>query len=350
MTTTDNFIETISSRYTQMRSDTSEQLSIGQHRLLDEYAANMTQIEEMQDRHLAMIEPIVRGLTNLPQHVIINDIKYNDSDPLEVSLSVLPEASMALLLLECPALPFVFDHNNVPRDPDAEKSNEAIYSGLMVSTNPSMVQWQANVGGQLVNISCKADNVTLDCWNNPIETGSPVATVQAGDVGGSKTWSLAGKLGSDTWVQPLNAAAMAKLDNARHWKENAVVLKEIRAKFNERIAGVPALQGAQVKVVVNALFTWAINGEALPSKEDFSAWAPPRGNVLVMHSAQDWTNLLTDTASESEFSNSAQAKIHIWSERLPNIWRFTDEAGIAVLCDAMADARKHLTANQSLVM
>lgn len=350
MTTTDNFIETVSSRYTQMRSETSEQLSVGQHRLLDEYAARTKQIEEMHERHLAMIEPIVRELANLPQHVILNDIQYNDSNPLEVSLSVLPGASLALLLLECPALPFVFDHNNVPRDPDAQKSNEAIYSGLMVSTNPSMVQWQANVGGQLVNISCKADNVVLDCWKNPIETGSPVATVHAGDVGGSQTWSLAGKLGSDTWVQPLNAAAMAKLDSAKHWRQNATQLKEARDTFNERLLGMPALQGAQVKIVVNALFTWAVNGEPLPVKDDFSAWTPPRGNVLVMHSAQDWTNLLKDTAPESEFSNSAQAKIHMLSERLPNIWRFTDEAGIALLCDAMVDARKHLQANQSLVM
>lgn len=344
MSSTNTFVQKFVSSHARNRQTLVKNLASEQHRLLHEYAEEERFLDASEERYLAFIEPILTRLEGLPDAVVIESINEVYESNAEVLLSAGPGVSISSLFLDYPAIPFSLSHNGSEVDP---VKGEPVYSGLMVSTNPSKLHWQTMLGEQIVNVALTTQSLALDRWNNPTETGAPVASISVGDTGGD-AWRSIGRKGAEYWVQPSNAQALALLDSAKSWRNNAALSAELREQFNERLAGIPTLQSAQAKIVVNALFAWSLGNEALPSKDDFSAWTPPRGNVVAMNSPQDWVALVADKPAAEKFANSAQEKIHTWSGRLPNIWRFVDEAGVATLCDAMAETRTRLVAGQSL--
>lgn len=342
MSATNTFVQKFASSHARNRQTLVNNLASEQHRLLQQYAEEERFLDASEERYLAFIEPILTGLAGLPETVVIESINEVYESNAEVLLSAGPGVSISSLLLDYPAIPFSLSRNGSEVDP---VKGEPVYSGLMVSTNPSKLHWQTVLGEQIVNVALTVQSLALDRWNNPAATGAPVASISVGDTGGD-AWHSIGRKGAEHWVQPSNSQALALLDAAKSWRKTAALSTELREQFNERLAGIPTLQSAQAKIVVNALFAWSLGNEELPSKDDFAVWTAPRGNVVAMNSPQDWVDLVADKPTTETFANSAQEKIHNWSGRLPNIWRFVDEAGIATLCDAMVATRTRLVADQ----
>lgn len=348
MSAINTFVQKFSSDYAAKRIEISSSLALEKERILDEYSQKINHVAALEERYTALVAPLVGGLSAFPDNVVINQITFNENATPNVDITVKPGVSMASLLMDYPAIPFVIGANGALTKPSVDTDDEVVFSGILVSTKMQLAQWQTTLNGQQVNITCKMNGLTQDVWNNPANTGAPVVTMQVGDIGGSTAWRSLTSDGVEYWAQPASPVALDNLYSAKQWRAQAQLSAEIREEFNSRLMELPALQSPQARIVVNALFTWARSGQELPVKEDFSAWKAPRGNVLVMHSAQDWANLVSDAPQERGIKNPAQAKIHILSERLPNIWRFTDEAGIGVLCDAMAEVQTRLQVNPSL--
>lgn len=306
----------------------------------------MDRLDEQKEKYLSFVEPLLVGLGSLPDNVVIAGISKNTEQEIEVALTTSPGVSMASLFMEYPPLPFSPGVDGHMREPNADNPDEPVYSGVLIEQGKSLMHWQSSLGGAVVNFMCQTDAVTMNAWNNPSHTGAPVATVVLGDVASTSPWCSIGQDGHGYWAQPLNAAALGLLNKATAWQNTNALSTELRQEFNENIQGISSLASPQAKIVLNALFSWATSDQDLPTKEDFVAWTAPRGNVLAMHSPKDWATLTSGAPASSTHANTAQSKIHMLSERLPNIWRFADEQSLAVICDAMQATQTRWMANQ----
>lgn len=302
---------------------------------LAEYQENIKQLTVLQEGYLAFIEPIIENLKNLPDNVTIASIRKNSEQEVEAVLNAAEDASMAGLLMDYPALYFSIGPSGSMREPDVKNPNEPVYSGVLIEKKKGLVYWQSNVGCDVINFTCQTNAVVLNAWNNPAHTGPSVATVRINDCEGTTPWASFSQSGSDYWVQPVNAVGLLLLSDAVHWKQTRALSISLRDDFNDRIKSVSTLAAPQAKIILNALFSWATTDNALPTKRDFSAWTASRGNVLVMHGIQDWLALTASVKQGDAQTSAVQLKIKLLSERLPNIWRFVDEADLGIVCDAM---------------
>lgn len=348
MSASNNFILQFSARFDAERVAAENIFSFEQEQHRAKYQKNMEHATAAQERYLSFVEPFISCLSNLPDNVTIESIRRNTDQEVEIKLVAEPGLSLAILLMEYPPLPFAINSSGKMREPDVENFEDPVYSGILIEKSQSLVHWQSNIGGDIVNFTCLTVFIALDAWENPAKTGASVATVQLGDVDIKTPWQSLSQDGSDYWAQPVNAVGVSLLNDAIHWKKEATLFILLREGFNARIKNVTTLDSPQAKIVLNALFSWATSENELPKKEDFSAWTAPRGNVLAMHSPQDWFALTEIIKQEDTQVNSAQLKIHRLSERLPNIWRFADDKSVGVICEAMAETQKRWTENQPL--
>lgn len=335
MSASDTFVLQSAEKFAQARLAEDNRFIAERSRILDVHQQSMQALDQRQERYLAFIEPVVRGLANLPEGLAIEDIQKNTSGEALVVLSAAPEASLASMLLEYAPLPFVVLDSGKMREPYADVDNQAIYDGVLIEgSKAEVVHWQSVVGGATVHFSCRTNGVSLDPWRNPSDTGRPVASVTLGDLP-TNAWVQEGNY----WANPFSDAAKARLDKANVWRQQQQVDADIAVEFNTALERIPALKTPQGKMLANALLHWAKTDQPLPTAQDFSAWQAPRSNVIAIHNQQDWEKVLAGPAPAGVAANGVQEKIQGLSTRLPNFWRFVEPAQVELVCSAMATAQ-----------
>ena len=346
MSAANNFILKFSTQFEDERVASRNLFSSEQAQHRAKYQKNMEHAATAQERYLAFVEPFIVCLSNLPENVAIESIRRNTDREVEITLVATPGVSMAILLLDYPPLPFSIKPSGKMCEPNLENQDDPVYSGILIEKRKHLMHWQVSIDGNIVNFTCQTVPIALAEWKNPAETGASVATVQLSDVEVKTPWQSLSQDGSDYWAQPVNAAGLSLLSGAVHWKKDTVLSISLREGFNACIKTVTTLDSPQAKIVLNALFAWATSENELPTKKDFSAWIAPRGNVLAMHGIQDWAALTKSITQEDKHTNSAQLKIYRLSEKLPNIWRFVDDASLDFVCEAMAETQRRWNENQ----
>lgn len=334
MSASNTFVLQSTEKFAQARLAEDHRFIAERDRMQDVHQQSMQALDQRQERYLAFIEPVARGLANLPEGLTIEDIQKNTSGEALVVLSAAPGASMASMLLEYAPLPFVVLDSGKMREPYADVDNQIIYDGVLIeSTKAEVVHWQSEVGGALVHFSCRTNGVSLDPWRNPGDTGRPAASVALGDLPPA-VWVQE----NNYWANPVSDAAKARLEKAIVWRQQQQVDADVAVQFNAALESIPGLKTPQGKILCNALLHWAKTDQALPTVQDFTAWPAPSGNVIALHGKQDWDKLLAGNTPTTA-GNTVQEKIQSISTRLPNFWRFVDASQVELVCNAMATAQ-----------
>lgn len=335
MSASNTFVLQSAEKFAQARLAEDHRFIAERDRMQAVHQQSMQALDQRQERYVAFIEPVVRGLANLPDGLTIDDIQENTSGEALVVLSAAPGASMASMLLEYAPLPFVVLDSGKMREPYADVDNQVIYDGVLIEgTKAEVVHWQSEVGGALVHFSCRTNGVSLEPWRNPVDTGRPVASVALGDLP-MAAWVQENKY----WANPVSDAAKARLEKATAWRQQQQVGADIAVQFNAALESISALKTPQGKILSNALLHWATTDQPLPTVQDFSAWKAPSSNVIAMRGQQDWDKFLVGNAPVAA-SNPVQEKIQGISTRLPNFWRFVEASQVELVCNAMATAQK----------
>ncbi len=334
MSASNTFVLQSAEKFAQARLAEDHRFIAERDRMQDVHQQSMQALDQREERYLAFIEPVLRGLANLPDGLTIDDIQKNTSGEALVVLSAAPGASMASMLLEYAPLPFVVLDSGKMCEPDANADNQAVYDGVLIEgTKAEIVHWQSEVGGSVVHFSCRTNGVSLDPWRNPVVTGQPVASVALGDLP-MAAWVQE----NNYWVNPASDVARARLEKAIAWRQQQQVDADIAVEFNAALESISKSRTPQGKILFNALLHWAKTDQPLPTVQDFSAWKTPSSNVIAMRGQQDWDKLLVGTTFFTA-NNPVQEKIQSISARLPNFWRFVEPSQVELVCNAMAMAQ-----------
>lgn len=347
MTSTSVFLDAVSAKFNSERTNADVQFNIERERLSMAHQAIITNIETREERYLSLVGPLLGSLDKQLDGFSIEDIHAHDQSNIMIVLLQNPGASLTSLLLELPALTASYSKEGEDNEGVLDKADVPKYTGLLIEAkNPDTVYWKTELDGREVSIACKNENVHIEPWRNPMDTGAPVSTIRLGDLESSIPWVQVGLDSKDYWVQPANSLAREQINNAEVWLRESMLRKSLREDFNDSLTGYSSLGSARANMVLNALFSWATSEQPLPSKEDLLGWPAPKGNVIAMHTVNDWNNLVDATPANPQASYFAKEKINMLAARLPNIHLFADSNTLDAICQTMAKTQTLWQANQ----